>query len=231
MVTGKSPALTCNHEAPILFKIREGMEGGGKGYIDKEAAFALATIPDQFVFQPAVEVVPTLTAGTHNQGPGTNPDSAESLVLAFHSKQSASRDMNPSDMVPTLGKNSAKGAAVFDLRNGTESDVAHTIQSGGNSPSANTIPHTLAPAGIRRLTPRECERLMGFPDDYTRIPTKRFDQPRITKLRPADMWEEREDGWWLMSADGPRYKAIGNSMAVPILGWIGRRIQEVHNLP
>lgn len=60
---------------------------------------------------------------------------------------------------------------------------------------------------------------------------KRFDKPKITKLRPADMWEEREDGWWLMSADGPRYEVIGNSMAVPVLDWIGRRIQEVHNLP
>lgn len=70
-----------------------------------------------------------------------------------------------------------------------------------------------------------------LPDDFTRIPMKRFDKPKITKLRPADMWEEREDGWWLMSADGPRYEVIGNSMAVPVLDWIGRRIQEVHNLP
>lgn len=60
---------------------------------------------------------------------------------------------------------------------------------------------------VRRLTPRECERLQGFPDDYTRIPYRG---------KPA--------------ADGPRYKALGNSMAVPVMAWIGRRIQLVEDL-
>lgn len=54
---------------------------------------------------------------------------------------------------------------------------------------------------VRRLMPVECERLQGFPDDYTRVPYR--------------------GGW---AADGPRYKAIGNSMAVPCLTWIGRRL-------
>ena len=60
---------------------------------------------------------------------------------------------------------------------------------------------------VRRLTPRECERLQGFPDDYTRIP-----------------WRGRqaED-----CTDGPRYKALGNSMAVPVMRWIGERIALV----
>jgi len=57
---------------------------------------------------------------------------------------------------------------------------------------------------VRRLTPRECERLQGFPDDYTLIPYRG---------KPA--------------ADGPRYKALGNSMAVPVITWLGRRIQVV----
>jgi DNA (cytosine-5)-methyltransferase 1 len=55
---------------------------------------------------------------------------------------------------------------------------------------------------VRRLTPRECERLQGMPDDYTLIPYRG---------KPA--------------ADGPRYRAIGNSMAVPVMRWIGWRIQ------
>jgi DNA (cytosine-5)-methyltransferase 1 len=54
---------------------------------------------------------------------------------------------------------------------------------------------------VRRLTPRECERLQGFPDDYTLIPHRG---------KPA--------------ADGPRYKALGNSWAVPVVRWIGARI-------
>ena len=59
---------------------------------------------------------------------------------------------------------------------------------------------------VRRLTPRECERLQGFPDDYTLIP-----------------WRNRE------APDGPRYKALGNSMAVPVMRWIGARISLIHH--
>jgi DNA (cytosine-5)-methyltransferase 1 len=60
---------------------------------------------------------------------------------------------------------------------------------------------------VRRLTPRECERLQGFHDDYTLISYNR---------KPAK--------------DGPRYKALGNSMAVPTMRWIGRRIQLVDEI-
>jgi DNA (cytosine-5)-methyltransferase 1 len=56
---------------------------------------------------------------------------------------------------------------------------------------------------VRRLTPVECERLQGFPDGYTNIP-----------------WRKAID-----SPDGPRYKALGNSMAVPVMNWIGKRIE------
>jgi DNA (cytosine-5)-methyltransferase 1 len=59
---------------------------------------------------------------------------------------------------------------------------------------------------VRRLTPREAERLQGFPDDYTLVPYRN---------KPA--------------ADGPRYKALGNSMAVPVVRWIGQRIAAVRN--
>jgi DNA (cytosine-5)-methyltransferase 1 len=57
---------------------------------------------------------------------------------------------------------------------------------------------------VRRLSPKECERLQGFPDNYTDIKLKGKPTP-----------------------DGPRYKALGNSMAVPVMAWIGKRIQEV----
>lgn len=56
---------------------------------------------------------------------------------------------------------------------------------------------------VRRLTPTECERLQGFPDGWTDIPYKGREHP----------------------PDGPRYKALGNSMAVPVMKWIGERIQ------
>ena len=58
---------------------------------------------------------------------------------------------------------------------------------------------------VRRLTPVECERLQGFPDNYTNIP-----------------WRKATE-----SPDSPRYKALGNSMAVPVMHWIGQRIAAV----
>jgi DNA (cytosine-5)-methyltransferase 1 len=57
---------------------------------------------------------------------------------------------------------------------------------------------------VRRLTPVECERLQGFSDNYTDIKSKNKPTP-----------------------DGPRYKALGNSMAVPVMAWIGQRIEQV----
>lgn len=66
---------------------------------------------------------------------------------------------------------------------------------------------TVQQSTVRRLTPVECERLQGFPDNFTAIP-----------------WRKKgaED-----CPDGPRYKALGNSMAVPVMRWIGERIQLV----
>lgn len=60
---------------------------------------------------------------------------------------------------------------------------------------------------VRRLTPLECERLQGFPDGWTDIP-----------------WKGKKH-----SPDGPRYKALGNSMAVPVMRWIGEGIQLVED--
>lgn len=68
---------------------------------------------------------------------------------------------------------------------------------------------------IRRLTPRECERLQGFPDDWTLIPHGRPARQKI----PAHAVKS--------AADAKRYKAIGNSMAVNVMRWIGDRIAEV----
>lgn len=89
-------------------------------------------------------------------------------------------------------------------------DLAPTMRAMGHAGSHPNADGQLAVAdrlSVRRLTPRECERLQGFPDDYTFIP-----------------WRNR------LAADGPRYKALGNSMAVPVMRWIGERIQAVEEL-
>jgi DNA (cytosine-5)-methyltransferase 1 len=69
--------------------------------------------------------------------------------------------------------------------------------------------HGVATMQVRRLTPVECERLQGFPDGYTNIP-----------------WRKKPD-----APDGPRYKALGNSMAVPVMRWLGERINKADNDP
>lgn len=80
-------------------------------------------------------------------------------------------------------------------------DLCGTLKCGGSPPTV------ALEAGARRLTPRECERLQGFPDDWTLVPYRG---------RPASE-----------CPDGPRYKAVGNSMAVPVMRWIGERIARV----
>ena len=74
--------------------------------------------------------------------------------------------------------------------------------------TGDNAPHVAIAMAVRRLTPIECERLQGFPDGYTNIP-----------------WRKAPE-----SPDGPRYKALGNSMAVPVMAWIGKRIKQVSEL-
>lgn len=98
-------------------------------------------------------------------------------AVAFQSKASPSNSMNPATVAPTLDKGKSDGLAVA-----TE-------------------------WAVRRLTPTECERLMGFPDDFTAIPYRNK-----------------------TAADGPRYKALGNSMAVNCMRWIGQRIAMIDEI-
>lgn len=115
------------------------------------------------------------------------------------------------DPSPTLGAND-KHAVAYDLRGcegGSQLEGPHDTAniraaSGGSSKSY------VMQSAVRRLTPVECERLQGFPDNFTAIP-----------------WGKKaaED-----CPDGPRYKALGNSMAVPVMRWIGERIQLVDDL-
>lgn len=93
------------------------------------------------------------------------------------------------------------------------SDIAETLTRTSDDqrmPDKGRMQMVVQSMAVRRLTPRECERLQGFPDDYTRIQWKK---------KPADE-----------CPDGPRYKALGNSMAVPVMRWIGERIAKVEKV-
>lgn len=93
--------------------------------------------------------------------------------------------------------------------------------AGSERPAGNANETDLViPQGqaVRRLTPRECERLQGFPDDYTLIPYPTHARSGKPRKRVK------------LAADGPRYKALGNSWAVPCVRWIFERIQRVEEI-
>ena len=143
-------------------------------------------------------------------GAGFRGDGAAYTLEARTVPQAVAFDQNTRDevMSPTaysiMPMNSGKD---YKAR---ETDIAQPVMAGGpvgGNQGGDYIQHRMA---VRRLTPRECERLQGFPDDYTAIPWRG---------KPASQ-----------CPDGPRYKALGNSMAVPVMRWIGERIKMVEGL-
>lgn len=116
------------------------------------------------------------------------------------------------DRGPDIVAFAQQQAIAFDLAQITSATNRTRAEPGlpASTISKNSRMHVAATA-VRRLTPRECERLQGFPDEYTAIPWRG---------KPADQ-----------CPDGPRYKALGNSMAVPVMRWIGERIQQVECQP
>jgi DNA (cytosine-5)-methyltransferase 1 len=125
------------------------------------------------------------------------------LPVAFGWQNSASQGDSVSEHVtPTLDKSKTPAVCGTMLSRQSSGGFSNSID---HAAAGYMIPVT--ETAVRRLTPRECERLQGFPDDYTLTPHRG---------KPA--------------ADGPRYKALGNSMAVPVMRWIGERIEMVDKL-
>lgn len=159
-------------------------------------------------------------------------------VVAFDCKRDGSNSFDLAPTLPSRDRPSKPGgghAVAFQCHGGNvgemgtlrgsdglTSGVPFTFnlrgRDGGAAPEVDDIASIRSASGgssrsyvtasvVRRLTPRECERLQGFPDDYTLVPYRN---------KPA--------------ADGPRYRALGNSMAVPVMVWIGRRIDLIESL-
>jgi DNA (cytosine-5)-methyltransferase 1 len=93
-------------------------------------------------------------------------------------------------------------------RGSAEEEIVPALNGAAAGATSDMRPCVATPTmAVRRLTPRECERLQGFPDDWTLVPYRG---------KPAK--------------DGPRYQALGNSMAVPVVSWLGRRIDMVDRM-
>ena len=181
----RGPTLTCNHEAPIAAYTTKlhNTQSNQAGKVYEEYATSLdANSPPPAVFQPVAfqQTADCLTAvyGTKWNGNASATNGGLFAAQPMVLMDQGGSVMNVEhDMVGTLRRET----------HGHEPAVLHAMQ-------------------VRRLTPVECERLQGFPDNYTAIPWRK---------KPASE-----------CPDGPRYKALGNSWAVPVVRWIGKRIQE-----
>ena len=159
-------------------------------------------------------VCPTLKANT-------KAGDTEVKVVLYENHPNDSRVTGPHDVAPSCVSRYGTGGGDLPLvqeaiafepgiatREGNESrfvkELSPTLRKEMGDNQVAVSDNRMA---VRRLTPRECERLQGFNDDHTMIPWRN---------KPADQ-----------CPDGPRYKALGNSMAVPCMAWIGKRIDAV----
>lgn len=214
----RSPALTCNHEAPIVFhptqdpiSSTDGTThamgcGSSGGQASVAVAVSLRGREGGATAELGDEVGGCLRAS------GGGGDKAHVLApVAF--------------LIQEVGKRT--GQSTTDKRAGigigAESDPMFTLQAGAQ----HGVAHKMA---VRRLTPRECERLQGFPDDYTLVEWYECCGDRFhvsLGKHGCPNCEGDKEGRLKTAADGPRYKALGNSMAVPVMRWIGSRIKMV----
>lgn len=152
-------------------------------------------------------VAHALRSGGHSAS-HANAGVMPAIAYAFPAELSGTQVAASADISPALGVGHTM-AAAFDLRGrdggaafeGPHDTANIRAASGGSSRSYVADRYV-----VRRLTPTECERLQGFSDGWTQIPWRG---------KPSDE-----------CPDGPRYKALGNSMAVPVMAWIGERLRD-----
>lgn len=188
----RETSTRCTEPVAYTLKIRSGCEGGGKGALwQTEKSATLSTLQDQTLFQPVVydargngdgKIVPTITGDHENR---ITDYTAIAIERKTFNEQSFSY-YKESDKCSTLK------AKAGNIGNGSECLVAEK--------AIRWI--------VRRLTPVECERLQGYPDDYTNI---------------GD-WTDSK-GKKHKYADSPRYKALGNSIALPQWFWLVQKMR------
>jgi len=176
-----------------------GRVGGGDDPGANKGTALIVTGPDESEISHAVSA-----------RDAKGPDSllAQATLIAFDTTQITSDENRcnpqPGDPSHPLARTGHPPAVAFaELADQVAANQARTYTREGthNFRMSNVAMHG---AAVRRLTPLECERLQGFPDNYTMITKK--------------------------TKDTPRYKALGNSMAVPVMRWIGQRIDLVEGI-
>ena len=144
--------------------------------------------------------------------------------LLYENHPNDSRVTGPHDVAPTIAARFGTGGGNVPFVQNVSAvafQPGNLVRRAGSDPSTEVFPtlskdsgdqnpHVAVPMAVRRLLPSECEALQGFPKDWTKI---------SWRGKPVEE-----------CPDGPRYKAIGNSMAVNCMHWIGRRIQLVEDI-
>lgn len=180
ITTGYSPTLNCNHEAPyVAYAIQNATRGKSQNGLgigaDGEPMYTLDQGSQHGVACVTGQITHTLKAEGFDASEDGTGRGTPIVPIAFDTTQITSK-ANRSNPQP--------------------GDPCHPLTAGGHPPAIYGMQ-------VRRLTPRECERLQAFPDDHTLI---------TVRGKPA--------------ADGPRYKALGNSMCVNVMAWIGKQIDN-----
>lgn len=144
-----------------------------------------------------------LTARINSDSFGTDDAFVNHLLPIVMATGQAGAEIS-TDIVPTLNCNHEQPILAYPLQQIASPANRSNPKPGDPSPSLTTQGRIIIAreykAMVRRITPLECERLQGFPDNYTNIPG---------------------------ASDTVRYNALGNSMAVPVMHWLGRRIKQV----
>jgi DNA (cytosine-5)-methyltransferase 1 len=181
-------------------------KGGGRLGTDFDCdgglvSMRLTSHPGRYDAESQTLITGTLCNNGKAAGSATQQDAENGFLvpMAFAHQQGGNIGLHTSsDCALTLQRHQGQAVAGTICRDSFSGGA-------GGRPEGAAQGHFLQHGNaVRRLTPRECERLQGFPDDYTLVPNRG---------KPA--------------ADGPRYKALGNSMAVPVMRWIGERIAAV----
>lgn len=203
---GREGGATAELGGEVAGCLRASSGGGDKAHV------LIAFSSKDYGGDATVDMSPTLRACGHtNSHANAGAPPAVAYPILEVGKRTGTSTTDPR---AGLGIGS-DGDPMFTLQAGAQHGVAYGIRTANTSSNGwgiqEEVTHTLDTAqgiavshhmAVRRLTPVECERLQGFPDGHTDVPYR-----------------------GKAAADGPRYKAIGNSMAVPCMKWIGERIK------
>ena len=230
MARERSPTLTCNHEAPIAAYVARSLRAEGFDASEDGTGRGTPLVPVAFSSKDhgadaTEDLSPTLRAMPHH---ASHANGGGQMAVAIPINEVGKRTGPSSNDDPRAGTGIGEdGDPMFTLQAGARhgvaayafqpriarngrgdmGDIVNALNAqSGETGKGDAAPCVAASMAVRRLTPVEAERLQGFKDGYTAIPWRN----RLAEECP----------------DGPRYKVLGNSMAVPVMRWIGRRIAE-----